>query len=80
MSDQSWGEGPCRGRGADEEASSVDATRERIQACIEQWPRRGLEDADAIARLEFMLQARASPVPFEINSELIGARMKDAAV
>ena len=80
MADQSWGKDTCRGRGANVEASSVDAIRERIQVCIEQWPRRGLEDAEAIARLEFMLQARASPVPFEINSELVDARMKDAAV
>ena len=28
----------------------------------------------------FMLQAMASPVPFEINRELVDARMKDAAV
>ena len=79
-SSQSWGEGPWKLRGADKKASSDDAIRERIQVCIEQWPRRGLEDAEAIARLEFMLQARESPVPFEINSELVDARMKDAAV
>ena len=46
---------------------------------MDQWPRRGVEDAEAIARLEFMLQARSSPVPFEINCELVDARMKDAA-